>query len=88
MATVTTSGRLRRVTDWVPLTKVQSIRWVQGPVRRTLRLASIHLDTAGRRVHVVARDRDESEAASLVADLPERCRVARRRAENLERGRA
>jgi len=44
----TTSGRLRRVTCWVPLEKVQSLRHVQGPVQRRLRLASVHVDTAGR----------------------------------------
>lgn len=76
---VTTSGRLRRVTDWVPLAKVQSVRSVVGPVQRRLRLSSIHLDTAGRRVHAVARDRDNDEAELLMVDLPERCRRARRR---------
>jgi putative membrane protein len=76
---VTTSGRLRRVTDWIPLAKVQSIRLVEGPVQRRLRLGSIHLDTAGRRVDAVVRDRDRHEAARLIADLPVRCRLARAR---------
>jgi putative membrane protein len=75
---VTTSGRLRRVTDWVPLAKVQSIRLVEGPIQRRLRLSSIHLDTAGRRVHAVLRDRDRAEGARLLAELPDRCRQARR----------
>lgn len=75
---VTTSGRVRRVTDWVPLAKVQSVRRVEGPVQRRLRLTSIHLDTAGRRVHAVMRDRDRDEAARLMVDLPERCRQARK----------
>lgn len=75
---VTTSGRLRRVTDWVPLAKVQSVRQVEGPVQRRLALASVHLDTAGRRVHAVIRDRDRSEASRIMGDLPERCRRARR----------
>jgi putative membrane protein len=74
---VTTSGRLRRVTDWVPLAKVQSIRQVEGPVQRRLRLSSIHLDTAGRKVHAVLRDRDRGEGARLLHDLPARCRQAR-----------
>lgn len=74
---VTTSGRLQRVTVWVPLEKVQSIRLVEGPVQRRLRLASIHLDTAGRRVHAVLRDRDRAEGARLFEELPERCRQAR-----------
>jgi putative membrane protein len=78
---VTTSGRVRRVTDWVPLAKVQSIRRVDGPIQRRLGLASIHLDTAGRSVHAVLRDRDRAEADRLMAELPDRCREARRRAE-------
>jgi len=74
---VTTSGRIRRVTDWVPLAKVQSVRCVEGPVQRRLRLGSVHLDTAGRRVHAVIRDRDRAETADLMTDLPDRCRRAR-----------
>jgi putative membrane protein len=74
---VTTSGRVRRVTDWVPLAKVQSVRLLEGPVQRRLRLSSLHLDTAGRRVHAVLRDRDRAEAARLLRELPDRCRRAR-----------
>ncbi len=74
---VTTSGRLRRVTDWVPLDKVQSIRLLEGPIQRRFRLSSIHLDTAGRRVHAVLRDRDRQEGLRLLAELPDRCRQAR-----------
>ncbi len=74
---VTTSGRLRRVTDRVPLAKVQSVRWTEGPVQRRLRLASIHLDTAGRSVFCVARDRDAEEARDLLTKLPDLCRQAR-----------
>lgn len=74
---VTTSGRIRRVTDWVPLAKVQSIRLLEGPLQRPLELSSIHLDTAGRNVRAVARDRDRAEAAQLMRELSERCREAR-----------
>ncbi len=74
---VTTSGRVRRVTDWVPLGKVQSIRRVEGPVQRRLRLATVHLDTAGRNIHAAIRDRDRAECAWLVAELPAWCRAAR-----------
>jgi putative membrane protein len=74
---MTSGGRLRRVTDWVPLAKVQSIRRVEGPLQRRLGLASIHLDTAGRRIYAVARDRDRDEAAQLMASLPGDCRAAR-----------
>ena len=75
----TTSGRLRRVTSWVPLEKVQSLRQVQGPVQRRLRLASVHVDTAGRSAHATLRDRDAAEAAQALADLTDLARVARRR---------
>lgn len=74
---MTTSGRLRLVTDQVPLSKIQSIRWTAGPLQRRLRLASVHFDTAGRSVYAVARDRDAGEASRLLAELPARCRQAR-----------
>jgi putative membrane protein len=75
----TRSGRLRRVTSWVPLEKAQSLRYVQGPVQRRLRLASVHVDTAGRSVHATLRDRDVCEATSALAELTELARAARRR---------
>lgn len=75
----TTSGRLRRVSSWVPLEKVQSLRHVQGPVQRRLRLASVHLDTAGKAVHATLRDRDASEASSALAALTDLARAARRK---------
>ena len=74
---MTTSGRVRLVTDWVPLAKVQSIRRVEGPVQRRFRLATIHLDTAGRNVHAIARDRDREESARLLVELPAACQLAR-----------
>ena len=75
----TTSGRLRRVTCWVPLEKVQSLRHVQGPVQRTLGLASVHVDTAGRAVHATLRDRDVDEATRALAELTDLARAARKR---------
>jgi putative membrane protein len=76
----TVSGRLRRVTCWVPLEKAQSLRHVQGPVQRRLRLASVHVDTAGKAVHATLRDRDAGEAAQALAELTDLARAARRRA--------
>ncbi|HLH99361.1 MAG TPA: PH domain-containing protein [Acidimicrobiales bacterium] len=75
---VTTSGRVRRVTDWVPLAKVQSIRRVDGPLQRALNLASIHLDTAGRGIDATIRDRDAGECDEIMRRLPDACRSARR----------
>jgi putative membrane protein len=78
---VTTTGRIRRVTDWVPLAKVQSVRQVDGPWQRYLGLVNVHLDTAGRNVHAVLRDRDRAEGDRLMASLPAQCRAARAGAE-------
>jgi putative membrane protein len=75
---VTTSGRIRRVTVWVPLGKAQSLRRVQGPVQRRLGLASVHLDTAGRGVHATLRDRDAAEADDALVELVGLARMARR----------
>jgi putative membrane protein len=75
---VTTSGRIRRVTVWVPLGKAQSLRRVQGPVQRRLGLASVHLDTAGRGVHATLRDRDVAEADGALVELVGLARAARR----------
>ncbi|HEY6960552.1 MAG TPA: PH domain-containing protein, partial [Gaiellaceae bacterium] len=73
----TRSGRLRRVTCWVPLEKAQSFRRVQGPVQRRFRLASVHVDTAGRNVHAVLRDRDADEADAALEQLAGLARAAR-----------
>ncbi|HZQ88623.1 MAG TPA: PH domain-containing protein [Gaiellaceae bacterium] len=77
---VTRSGRLRRATNWVPLEKVQSLRRVEGPVQRRLRLASVHVDTAGRSVHAVIRDRDVGEADAVLEELVASARAARKAA--------
>ena len=74
------TGRLRKVTTWVPLEKVQSVRMVSGPVQRLLSLATVHADAAGRRVRAEFRDRPAGEAEQLVEDLAALCRDARRRA--------
>jgi putative membrane protein len=74
---VATSGRLRRVTCWVPLEKVQSFRRIQGPAQRRLRLASLHLDTAGRSLHATLRDRDLAEVDAALVELRDLARQAR-----------
>jgi putative membrane protein len=74
---VCVTGRLRKVTAWVPLEKSQSIRRVQGPVQRRLGLASVHVDVAGRRVRAEFRDRSEAEADLLVGQLTDLSRTAR-----------
>jgi putative membrane protein len=79
---VTTSGRIRRVTVWAPLEKVQSLRRVQGPLQRRLHLATVHVDTAGRSVHAAIRDRDTAEADRALTELSELARAERRRKKN------
>jgi putative membrane protein len=74
---VTRGGFLTRVTDVVPETKFQSLRLVQGPLQRRLRLASVRLDTAGRRVRAAAAHRDRAEAERWLEEGAERARHAR-----------
>jgi putative membrane protein len=77
---VTVTGRLRRVTVWVPLAKTQSVRLVQGPWQRRLRLATVHLDAAGKHVRAEFAQRSYAEARPLVDELAALSRSARRRA--------
>jgi putative membrane protein len=77
---IAVTGRLRRVTCWVPIEKVQSVRRVQGPLQRRLRVATVHVDVAGRRVDASFKDRDEDEADRLVDELAALGRAARTRA--------
>jgi putative membrane protein len=77
---VASRGRVCRRTTWVPLEKVQSIRWAQGPVQRRLALATVHLDVAGKRVHAAIEDRADAEARDLLMRLPDLARDARNRA--------
>jgi putative membrane protein len=74
---VASGGRVCRKTTWVPLEKVQSIRWVQGPVQRRLGLATVRLDVAGRRVSAGIAERDAAEAQQILARLPDLARAAR-----------
>ena len=74
---VASRGRVCRQTTWVPLEKVQSIRWVQGPLQRRLALATIHLDVAGKRVSARIEDRSDAEALEILATLPDLARAAR-----------
>jgi putative membrane protein len=77
---VSSRGRVCRETTWVPLEKVQSIRWVQGPLQRQLGLATVHLDVAGKRVSAKIQDRGTAEALEILGRLPDLTRAARSRA--------
>jgi putative membrane protein len=74
---VAARGRIRRETTWVPLEKVQSVRWAQGPLQRRLDLASIRLDVAGKRVTASIQDRSAAEAGEMLRRLPGLARAAR-----------
>lgn len=74
---VVSRGRLRRVLDLVPLAKVQSVRVVQGPLQRRLRLASVHIDTAGRHLSTEAAHRDAGEIRALVEEISDLSRAER-----------
>jgi putative membrane protein len=75
---VCVTGRLRKVTVWIPLEKSQSFRRVQGPVQRRLGLATVHVDAAGKDARAEFRDRSVAEADRLIVDLSTFSRTARR----------
>jgi putative membrane protein len=75
---VSTYGVVATTTDVVPLAKVQSLRVTQGPWERRLRLASLHVDSAGRRLPgAIVLHRGDDEAQLLLADVAARARAAR-----------
>ncbi|HWW52608.1 MAG TPA: PH domain-containing protein [Acidimicrobiales bacterium] len=76
---VAVTGRVQKVTCWVPLEKAQSVRRVQGPLQRALGLATVHVDVAGRHAGAKFRDRAGDESDRLVQELAELSRGARRR---------
>jgi putative membrane protein len=77
---VATSGRLARIQAWAPLTKVQSLRRVQGPVQRRFGVATVRIDTAGKRFGVAFRDLDADDSLLDLERMTELARAARRRA--------
>jgi putative membrane protein len=60
----------------VPYARLQSVRVVQGPIQRLLRLATVYGDTAGGRSGA-AHDRDIADAWALAEQLAVRARLAR-----------
>ncbi|WP_243707746.1 PH domain-containing protein [Micromonospora sp. KC606] len=71
------SGLLTRQLAIVPYARIQSVRVVQGPAQRRLRLATVHADTASG--GAVAYHRDLAESWALAAELTARAHAARRR---------
>ncbi|MBC2903935.1 PH domain-containing protein [Streptomyces cupreus] len=70
-------GLLRRSLALVPHAKVQSVRLAQGPWKRALGVADVHVDTGANKT-VTARLRDAEEAAELLGAQAERSRTGRR----------
>lgn len=71
-------GIVTTTTDVVPLSKAQSLRLTSGPWQRRLGLASVHVDSAGRRLRgAVLAHRGATEADALLVDLTARARAAR-----------
>lgn len=69
-------GRITRRLVVVPYERIQSVRVVQGPVQRRLRLATVYVDTAGS-LTAAAHHRDLADARRLAGELTERARAAR-----------
>jgi putative membrane protein len=72
------TGRVQVSTIIVPLVKVQSVRLKSGPLQRAFHIATVDVDTAGRRWQASARCRDEQEAVEMVRHISERARLSRR----------
>ena len=72
------TGRVQVSTIIVPLVKVQSVRLKSGPLQRAFHVATLAVDTAGRRWQASARCRDEHEAVEMMRHISERARLSRR----------
>jgi putative membrane protein len=75
---VSAYGIATTTVDVVPLAKVQSLRWTQGPLQRRLGLSTVHVDTAGRRLPgTMAVHRGAQEGKALLTELTHAARAAR-----------
>lgn len=74
---VSFAGRVCRRAEMMPLSKVQSIHFVQGPLLRVLGLATVRVHAAGRFATVSWRQWDAAEARQLVGELTVACAAAR-----------
>jgi putative membrane protein len=76
-ALITEHGWMIHQRDIVPHAKTQSVRIVQGPLQRRLRLADVHIDTPKGPVNVVAHQLDQQVARELTLTQLDRARAAR-----------
>lgn len=73
---VVARGRFNRVRRIVPLARLQSVGIQQGPLQRALRLADVHLHTAGHVLGTRAMHLDPAEARRFALELIESARAA------------
>src|SRR5260370_25796995 len=66
-AAIAVTGRIRRVTVWLPLEKTQSVRLVQGPLQPRLRLPPPPADAPGPRLRAGLRRPAASQGPALRA---------------------
>jgi putative membrane protein len=76
-AITTEQGWVLHARNIVPHAKTQSVRIVQGPLQRQLRLADVHIDTPKGPVHAVAQHIDARVARELALTQLDRARTAR-----------
>lgn len=76
---VVTRGWLTHRVDVVPHAKTQSVRLLQGPLQRVLRLADVVIDTTKGPVEAIAKDRDVADARLMALSQLDRARAARAR---------
>lgn len=76
-AAIGREGVLNRRWTAVPYARIQSVRVRQGPLQRSLRLATVHVDSPRGPVHLVFEHRAAPEVPALLADLVERARAGR-----------
>jgi putative membrane protein len=76
-ALITEHGWMTHARDIVPHAKTQSVRIVQGPLQRRLRLADVHIDTPKGPVNLVAHQLDAAVARELTLTQLDRARAAR-----------
>jgi putative membrane protein len=76
-ALITEHGWMIHTRDIVPHAKTQSVRILQGPLQRRLRLADVHIDTPKGPVNLVAHQLDAQVARELTLTQLDRARAAR-----------
>src|SRR5215204_7082611 len=76
-AITTEEGWLSHERNIVPHAKTQSVRILQGPLQRRLRLADVHIDTPKGPVNLVAHQLDAEVARELTMTQLDRARAAR-----------